>query len=189
MTLIPSTRPCSLDCTSLSEPIRFFLLSVLFLFVLITSLLIYEDFASVSFGLYLPFINLCSAHVLDFSCCLLWSVPRFLQIYQGCLNCSLDYPSVCFLLHALWSVLNCSSDCTSYVRLPSHVLRSVLNCALDCTSLVLVISICFIYVKFKIRMKSFLWEPVHWISLFMSLLFCCWTYNNSQFRICQPIFS
>ena len=97
MTLIPSTRPCSLDCTSLSEPIRFFLLSVLFLFVLITSLLIYEDFASVSFGLYLPFLNLCFAHVLGFSCCLLWSVPHFLQIYQGCLNCSLDYTSVCFL--------------------------------------------------------------------------------------------
>lgn len=119
MTLIPSTRPCSLDCTSLSELICNFLSSALSHFVLSTSCYIMRilllcplDCTSLSL--------ICVFHTfLGSNCCLLWSVPSFHKfqfatdlfstfkvpslfsgsalLFQGRLNCTLDYPSVCFL--------------------------------------------------------------------------------------------
>ena len=77
MTLIPSTRPCSLDCTSLSELICNFLSSALSHFVLSTSCYIMRilllcplDCTSLSL--------ICVSHTfLGSNCCLLWSVPSF----------------------------------------------------------------------------------------------------------------
>ena len=123
----------------------------------------YSFDSSVFIGLYLISINLCSAHVLDFNCCLLWSVPLFLQIskeslflpVQHSINCALDYSSVCCLYMRLMCP-NCSSDCTSYVGLPSHVLRFVLlflTVHWTVPPWCVVISIGFIYVKFWWRMS------------------------------------
>ena len=161
MTLIPSTRPCSLDCTSLSELICNFLSSALSHFVLSTSCYIMRilllcplDCTSLSL--------ICVFHTfLGSNCCLLWSVPSFHKfqfatdlfstfkvpslfsgsalLFQGRLNCTLDYPSVCsHYMHSDLSssvhrtvppILGFHHTCTSFCH-------AVLNCPLDCTSLV-----------------------------------------------------
>ena len=132
MTPISSTRPCSLDYTSLFLNFTFWSVSLLKIQILI----------AVPFGPYLPFCKFVShTQGLDSNCCLLWTVPLFLQIRPALFELLLftSFQTI-FSVSYLYMCFICSFNIASRVRLPSHVHRHVLNCHFlypsDCTSCV-----------------------------------------------------
>lgn len=116
---------------------------------------------------------------LGLSSCSLRSVPAFLHLtfstpalLLSAVSFGLYLPFINFLFRISQDRLICSWDLTSkiFFHFVSHCeyLLRCSTCPWDCTSWSFVPSSVSIdlYDKFLIRMKSFLWEPVHWISCF-----------------------